>query len=88
MPGGRPTSRLDPIPASHTPLTGSEAAVPGEKRGPGAAQPLRRPAHKDFHRPRCLKDLLGREREREREGVRTVWFMGEGGGDLSHFTPQ
>ena len=37
MHGGGPTSRLDPTPASHTPLAGSEAAVPGEKRGPGAA---------------------------------------------------
>lgn len=51
MPGGRSTSLLDPIPASHCPLAGSEAAVPGEKRGPGKAQSLGGPAYKDSHKP-------------------------------------
>lgn len=83
MPGGRPTSRLDPIPASYTPLTGSEAAVPGEKRGPDAViagDPLIRTS---TNLP-CLKpqDLLERVGGGSQSGLR-----GEGV-DLSHFTPQ
>lgn len=38
MRGGRPTPRSDPIPASHAHLADSEAAVPGEERGPGTAK--------------------------------------------------
>lgn len=83
MPRGRPTSSLDPTPASHTPLAGSEAAVPGEKRGPGAALQLRRSAHKDFQYPPCLKpqDLLGRER-----GGSQYLVYGGGGAQSLHTT--
>ncbi|KAJ4931443.1 hypothetical protein JOQ06_025739 [Pogonophryne albipinna] len=67
MPGGRPTSLLDPIPASHSPLAGSEAAVPGEKRGPGKAQSLGGPAYKDSHKPPLFE---------------TPGFVGKGRGHL------
>lgn len=43
----RPTSRLDPVPSSHTPLAGSQAAVPGEKRGSAQSEKAGGTAHTD-----------------------------------------
>ncbi|KAI9533280.1 hypothetical protein NQZ68_025674 [Dissostichus eleginoides] len=71
-------SLLDPIPASHSPLAGSEAAVPGEKRGPGKAQSLGGPAYKDSHKPQDLLEKGGGDRESGRKTEGTEAERGAG----------